>query len=200
MSRSVKLFAVAILTILLAASMFSLASAPEPDLPISVHKDTTNGDTTTLFHFTLSSGSSASAVDLAGGDSHGFNVMAGTFILRETVPSGWALEKIECGILLAEVPGGGVYAAGSFGVASYEPQYQPSTWEVNLADHSVTIVLVVEDYVACTFTNSPAQRVPVGGFIEPINTLAIAAPYLALFGVIAAIAIVVVKPWKKRDN
>ena len=38
---------------------------------------------------------------------------------------------------------------------------------------------------------------PVGGFVEPVNKLAIAAPYLALFGVIVAVAVVV---WKKREN
>jgi len=41
---------------------------------------------------------------------------------------------------------------------------------------------------------------PVGGFMEPVDKLAVFAPYLALFGVIAAVAIVVVKPWKKREN
>jgi len=38
---------------------------------------------------------------------------------------------------------------------------------------------------------------PVGGFIEPVNRLVVFAPYLALFGVVAAVAVVV---WKKRDN
>ncbi len=41
---------------------------------------------------------------------------------------------------------------------------------------------------------------PVGGFVEPVNKLGIVAPYLALFGAIAAVAIVVVKPSKKRGN
>lgn len=38
---------------------------------------------------------------------------------------------------------------------------------------------------------------PVGGLIQPVNKLTIAAPYLAFFGVIAAVAVVV---WKKREN
>ena len=46
---------------------------------------------------------------------------------------------------------------------------------------------------------APAMQ-PVGGFIEPVNSVAIAAPYLALFGRVAAVAIVVVKPWKKRET
>jgi hypothetical protein len=41
---------------------------------------------------------------------------------------------------------------------------------------------------------------PVGGLMEPTNKLAIVAPYLALFGLVATVAIVVVKPWKKREN
>ena len=38
---------------------------------------------------------------------------------------------------------------------------------------------------------------PVGGFVQPVNKLTIFAPYLMLFGAIAAVAVVV---WKKRDN
>ena len=38
---------------------------------------------------------------------------------------------------------------------------------------------------------------PVGGFMEPVNKLAIAALYLALFGIVATVAVIV---WKKRDN
>jgi WD40 repeat protein len=40
---------------------------------------------------------------------------------------------------------------------------------------------------------------PVGGFLEPVNKLTVFAPYFALFGAIAAVAVVFVKPWK-RDN
>lgn len=45
----------------------------------------------------------------------------------------------------------------------------------------------------------PSSSRPVGGFIEPINKLTIAAPYLALFG-LAAVVVVAVAPWKKRGN
>jgi hypothetical protein len=41
---------------------------------------------------------------------------------------------------------------------------------------------------------------PVGGFIEPVNKLAVYAPYVALFGIVATIAVVAVAPWKKPDN
>lgn len=41
---------------------------------------------------------------------------------------------------------------------------------------------------------------PVGGVVMPVNKPAVFAPYLALFGVIAAAAIVVAAPWKKRET
>ena len=41
------------------------------------------------------------------------------------------------------------------------------------------------------------QGAPVGGFMQPVNKLTVAAPYLALVGIIAAVAVVI---WKKREN
>jgi hypothetical protein len=41
---------------------------------------------------------------------------------------------------------------------------------------------------------------PVGGYMEPVNKLSIIAPYLALFGLAAALVYVAVKPWKKPEN
>lgn len=38
---------------------------------------------------------------------------------------------------------------------------------------------------------------PVGGFVEPVNKVAVFAPYLALFGVMAVVAVVF---WKRPDN
>jgi hypothetical protein len=38
---------------------------------------------------------------------------------------------------------------------------------------------------------------PVGGFMEPVNKLVVFAPYLALFGVIGAVAVVC---WKRPQN
>lgn len=43
----------------------------------------------------------------------------------------------------------------------------------------------------------PAPVGPVGGVVEPANKLAVFAPYLALFGVIGAVAVIV---WKRPDN
>jgi hypothetical protein len=41
---------------------------------------------------------------------------------------------------------------------------------------------------------------PVGGFLEPVNKLAVFAPYLALFVLAAVVAVGVAKPWKKPEN
>ena len=43
----------------------------------------------------------------------------------------------------------------------------------------------------------PSQAGPVGGFMEPVNKLAVFGPYLALFGAVATVAVVV---WKKRED
>jgi hypothetical protein len=42
--------------------------------------------------------------------------------------------------------------------------------------------------------------VPVGGFIEPVNKFSVLTPCLALVGIVVAVAVVVVAPWKKREN
>ncbi len=42
--------------------------------------------------------------------------------------------------------------------------------------------------------------VPVGGVILSVNRLAVMAPYLALFGMVAIVAVVVAAPWKKRED
>jgi hypothetical protein len=41
---------------------------------------------------------------------------------------------------------------------------------------------------------------PVGGVVEPVNKLAIVTPYFALFGLVVAVTVVAVAPWKKPDN
>ena len=40
----------------------------------------------------------------------------------------------------------------------------------------------------------------VGGFIESVDKFAVFTPYLALFGVIAAVAVFVAAPWKKHED
>ena len=48
-----------------------------------------------------------------------------------------------------------------------------------------------------TVTQTRNVGPPVGGFMEPANKLTIAAPYLALFGLVAAVAIII---WKKPEQ
>lgn len=48
--------------------------------------------------------------------------------------------------------------------------------------------------------DQPAIGAPVGGFMEPVNKLAVLAPYLALFGLVATAVVVVAAPWKKPGN
>ena len=40
---------------------------------------------------------------------------------------------------------------------------------------------------------------PVGGYVEPVNKLSIITPYVASFGVIATVAVVVAAPRKKHN-
>jgi hypothetical protein len=41
---------------------------------------------------------------------------------------------------------------------------------------------------------------PVGGFVEPVNKLVVFTSYLAVFGLAAALAVVVAGPWKKPES
>jgi hypothetical protein len=47
---------------------------------------------------------------------------------------------------------------------------------------------------------SVAPVAPVGGVVLPVNRLAVMAPYLALLGLVATVAVVVAAPWKKPEN
>jgi hypothetical protein len=55
------------------------------------------------------------------------------------------------------------------------------------------------DFTFRTYAPSPVGA-PVGGVVMPVNKLAIAAPYVAIFGLIAAVTLVAVAPWKKPDT
>ncbi len=81
------------------------------------------------------------------------------------------------------VGGAGQYSALTF---SYNSPSQPSS---NCVRFTVT-----PGYQYHTTAS------PVGGFMEPVNKLAVFAPYLALFAAVASVAVVIVKPWKRPDN
>jgi TolB protein len=42
--------------------------------------------------------------------------------------------------------------------------------------------------------------VPVGGFVEPVNRVAVLLPWLTIVGSVAAISVVIVASWKKAEN
>ena len=41
---------------------------------------------------------------------------------------------------------------------------------------------------------------PVGGFVEPVNKVAVLIPWLTIVGSVAAISVVIAKSWKKPEN
>lgn len=49
------------------------------------------------------------------------------------------------------------------------------------------------------YSSPPGGQVAVGGAVMPANKLAVFAPYFALFGIVAAIAVIAVTPWKKPE-
>jgi hypothetical protein len=128
------LFAVAALVLVLAAPSFSpVAAIPE----ISVHKVTTNGDTTTKFHILISySGQPSLECNLiSGGGCTLLGISSGTFSVVETVPRGWILTNIEC--------------------------QTTSSSSFSFIANGVIIDYVTGDDVRCTFTNSRIPPIPL---------------------------------------
>jgi len=80
----------------------------------------------------------------------------------------------------------------SLGYDSFVPTHD-NIWPIGLIDLTPPIALDLWGQVQVSA--SPSS--PVGGFMEPVNKLAVFAPYLALFGVIGAVAVVF---WKRPDN
>jgi hypothetical protein len=56
------------------------------------------------------------------------------------------------------------------------------------------IGLLPKAVVTTTIVVTTRTTQAVGGFMEPTNKLSVLAPYLALFGIVGAIAVIV---WKK---
>jgi hypothetical protein len=67
-------------------------------------------------------------------------------------------------------------------------------FETPVLCHFTGLYVSLNSFIQVAF--GPAMQ-PVGGFMEPVNSVAIAAPYLALFGIVAAVAIIV---WKRPEN
>lgn len=176
--RSVRLFAVAVLAVILAITLFSPVAAISG---ITIKKITTNGDTTTQFGFVLSGqvsgavsgGQLPAGFNLVGGGTYPiYSAPTGDYTVTEVVPSGWVLTKVYCE---------GTVSLPPYSTFTYIPG-------------GVVIHFVEGDFVICGFTNSPAA--PVGGLVMPANTFAILAPWLAVIGLVGCIGTVVVA--KKR--
>jgi hypothetical protein len=167
--RSASLFAVVVLAVLLAASMFSPVAAPLLDPFIDIFKVTTNGDTTTMFHFDVS-GPFAFACDLTGG-TFPYNLCTvnaargGDYTVVETVPPGWVLKDVAC--------------TSTLGTSTF-----------TRTANGVTVHFAEGDEALCTFTNSPAEA--VGGVVIPANTFALVTPWLAVIGLVGCISTAVV--------
>jgi hypothetical protein len=168
--RSLRLLVVAVLAVLVAASSFSPVAAFEGEIKIT--KLTTNGDTTTVFHFTVSDEVELD-FDLFGGGDKSFNYGGGRYVVIEEVPPGWVLD-VNC---------------VSLDGASTSFEYMPG--------QGVTITYTVGNFVVCTFTNSPTG--PVGGVVTPVNNFALLTPWLAVIGLVGCISTVVVVA-KKRQS
>jgi hypothetical protein len=77
----------------------------------------------------------------------------------------------------------------------------PACVIADVSSRETTVTCVVGDCVISAYYVDPsAPSVPVGGVVMPVNKLAVFAPYLALFGLVAAVAVVIAKPRKKPEN
>jgi hypothetical protein len=172
--RSASLFAVLALVFVLAVSSFSPVAAVGG---ITIVKATTNGDTTTMFHLTISGPFSGSPAewDIPSGDGGTITGPAGVYTVIEEVPLGWVL-TVRCDGFISTYPW--------------------STFEYITG--GVIITYVAADIVGCKFINSP-ETPPVGGVVIPANTLALVAPWLAVIGLVGCIGTVVVVAKKRRQ-
>ena len=64
--------------------------------------------------------------------------------------------------------------------------------------YAVTVTGTGGETASAVFT-TPCPAVAVGGFVEPVNKLIVFAPYLALLGIVAAAAVMITVPWRKRN-
>ena len=65
---------------------------------------------------------------------------------------------------------------------------------------TTTVMFVGNCWILAYYVDPSAPSVPVGGVVMPVNKLPVFAPYLALFGLVAAVAVVIAKPRKKPEN
>ena len=76
-------------------------------------------------------------------------------------------------------------------------------YSTSFTEPAGTYSVLVHDYFgdssSCT-SFTVAAISPVGGVLQPVNKLALFAPYMGLLAVVASVAVVIVRPWKKPEN
>jgi len=171
--RSMRLIAIVVLAFVLAVP--SLAHT-QPTVGIHINKAYTNGDTTTQATFQIFRD----------------QVLVDTITL--TGPAIYAISSPTPGLwtILEVTAPGWVPASTEF------HYYGDHKGTCTAGPGSVTIVYVEGDILAVKFTNSPAP--PVGGFIEPLNKLALLAPSLTLAGLAIAVSAVVVVVKRRHQD
>jgi len=97
-----------------------------------------------------------------------------------------------------QVDGQGL-AGASFEIGNSNPAY-PELFETQGTTPPLSTIVRHTVELELTQLDSTPPSAPVGGVVEPVNKLTVFAPYLALFGLVATVAVVVAKPWKKREN
>lgn len=110
-----------------------------------------------------------------------------------TIPGSWSV--------VLGAPNNGEYIDLSFVAGFFTNPSTPGvyTWGPSTATPSSGSPVTMNPRPG--FTNQVGITVcPVGGYVEPMNRLVIFTPYLALFGVIAAVAAFVTAPRKKSQN
>lgn len=170
--RSMRLFAVAILAIVLV--MPALAHAQQPTQGIHINKAYTNGDTITQVTFQISRDQVlVDTITLTGAGVYAIaSPTPGLWTILELTPPGWHPASTEC---FYYGDHGGTCTAG------------PGT---------ATIVYVEGDIVGVKFTNSPAP--PVGGVVMLVNAFAILGPLVVVIGLVGCISTAVVVARKRR--
>lgn len=94
------------------------------------------------------------------------------------------------------LPGGSFVNYNSLDIS--ESDFMNEGTFVNMCDAHVIEGTANWQKLSGDVTHEPCPAVgPVGGLVEPVNKVAVFAPYLALFGVIGTVAVIV---WKRPDN
>jgi hypothetical protein len=128
--------------------------------------------------------------------SDGQTVLFGPQSTNAVGPEGWFYVDVN------------IIVSGAFYTAACWPVPDPLLG-VDADNSGQTFTGTIGSWAPYTYASTPANLMiraelgsstpvgPVGGVVESVNKVAIFAPYLALFGVIGAVAIVV---WKRPDH